>query len=112
LYTVAALVSTKKTIATTMPEEETTKEPDAPVKKKQGGANRKYGQSGAAKGSAPRAPKFEGKCPDLKGHIYDASDMRQSDQFIKTTAKSESLSGERTSTAATFAMLLRNLPVL
>jgi hypothetical protein len=57
--------------------------PTAP--KKEGGANKKNGQSGAAKGFAPRAPKFEGKCPDLKGHIYDASDARQSDQFIKTT---------------------------
>ena len=35
-----------------------------------------------AKGFAPRAPKFEGKCPDLKGHIYDASDARQSDQLL------------------------------
>ena len=59
--------------------------PTAP--KKEGGANKKSGQkSGAAKGFAPRAPKFEGKCPNLKGHIYDALDAtRQSDQFIKTT---------------------------
>ena len=33
----------------------------------------------------PRAPKFEGKCADLKGHIYDCSDVRQSDQYTKTT---------------------------
>ena len=33
----------------------------------------------------PRVPKFEGKCVDLKGHIYDCSDVRQSDQFTKTT---------------------------
>ena len=33
----------------------------------------------------PRAPKFEGKCADLKGHVYDYSDARQSDQFMKTT---------------------------
>ena len=63
------------------------KEPDggstAPLKKE--GATKKNGQGGAAKGFAPRAPKFEGKCPDLKGHIYDATDARQSDQFIKTT---------------------------
>ena len=80
--------------------------------KKEADKKKKNNGPDNAKGFAPRAPKFEGKCPDLKGHIYDASDMRQSDQFIKTTAKSESLSGERTSTAATFAMLLRNLPVL
>ena len=64
--------------------EESSKEPDAPAKK-EGGTNKKHGQSGAAKGFAPRVPKFEGKCPDLKGHIYDASDARQSDHFIKTT---------------------------
>ena len=32
-----------------------------------------------------RQPKFEGKCEELKGHIYDCSDTRQSDTFIKTT---------------------------
>jgi hypothetical protein len=32
-----------------------------------------------------RQPKFEGKCEDLKGHIYDCSDARQSDIFVKTT---------------------------
>ena len=72
-----------------MPEE--TKSPEgsgtSPPVKKEGGAKKKeHGQGGAnAKGFAPRAPKFEGKCPELKGHIYDASDARQSDQFIKTT---------------------------
>jgi hypothetical protein len=29
--------------------------------------------------------KFEGKCNDLKGHIYDCSDSRQANQFTKTT---------------------------
>ncbi len=71
--------------------EETSKEPDTSKEpytsaKKEGRANKKHRQSGAAKGFAPRTPKFEGKCPDLKGHIYDnALDARQSDQFIKTT---------------------------
>lgn len=55
-------------------------------KTKDGSGNKnKTGNSGAAKGFAPRTPKFDGKCPELKGHIYDASDARQSDQFIKTT---------------------------
>ena len=65
--------------------EETSKEPEVSVKKEQSGSNKKHGQSGTAKGFAPRSVKFEGKCPDLKGYIYDASDARQSDQFIKTT---------------------------
>ena len=73
-----------------MPEE--TKTPEgigtSPSMKREGGANKKKKLGGGnAKGFAPRAPKFEGKCPDLKGHIYDASDARQSDQFIKTTCE-------------------------
>jgi hypothetical protein len=30
-------------------------------------------------------PKFEGKCADLKGHIYDYSNARQADLYAKTT---------------------------
>jgi hypothetical protein len=52
--------------------------------KKETGGNKKSTQHGA-RGFAPRTPKFVGKCPDLKGHIYDASDSRQSDQYMKTT---------------------------
>ena len=54
----------------------------ATPKKETGG--KKGGQSDA-RVFAPRAPKFEGKCPELKGYIYDAADSRQSDQFVKTT---------------------------
>jgi hypothetical protein len=32
-----------------------------------------------------RQPRFKGKCKELKGHIYDCSDARQSDFFVKTT---------------------------
>jgi hypothetical protein len=31
-----------------------------------------------------RQPKFEGKCDELKGHIFDCSDVRQADLFAKT----------------------------
>jgi hypothetical protein len=34
-----------------------------------------------------RSPKFEGKCNDLKGHIYDCTNIRQADQYTKTTKK-------------------------
>ena len=30
-------------------------------------------------------PRFEGKCEDLKGHIYDCADIRQGDQYSRTT---------------------------
>jgi hypothetical protein len=33
----------------------------------------------------PRQPKFDGKCKDLKGHIYDCSTSRQVDLFTKST---------------------------
>jgi hypothetical protein len=32
-----------------------------------------------------REPKFEGKCEDLKGHVYDCTDGRQADGYTKTT---------------------------
>ena len=33
----------------------------------------------------PKLTKFEGKCDELKGHIYDCSHAKQADQFTKTT---------------------------
>ena len=33
----------------------------------------------------PRAPKFEGRCDDLKGYIYDCNDSKQADAYAKTT---------------------------
>ena len=67
-----------------MPEESKIADGSPATPKKEIGSNKKIGQHGA-RGFAPRTPKFEGKCPDLKGHIYDASDSRQSDQYMKTT---------------------------
>ena len=32
-----------------------------------------------------RAPKFEGKVAELRGHTYDLNDTRQADQYTKTT---------------------------
>ena len=56
--------------------------------KDSGAAGKKTGTTGyQGKGFAPRTPKFEGKSDDLKGHIYDCSDVRQSDQYTKTTKK-------------------------
>ena len=72
-----------------MPEESSSKDTDGGAgtsQKEAGTAGKKTGTPGQqAKGFVPRASKFEGKCPDLKGHIYDCSDVRQSDQYTKTT---------------------------
>ena len=67
--------------------EETTKETDGGAAAKEAGAaGKKSGGPGQqAKGFAPCVPKFEGKCADLKGHIYDCSDVRHSDLYTKTT---------------------------
>ena len=71
--------------------------PEDSSKESGGGAGKPQKEAGATgykkpgtvgqqtKGFVPRAPKFEGKCMDLKGHIYDCSDVRQSDQYTKTT---------------------------
>ena len=32
-----------------------------------------------------RSYRFEGRCEDLKGHVYDSVDARQADQYTKTT---------------------------
>jgi hypothetical protein len=37
------------------------------------------------KKSVVRQPKFEGKCEELKGHVHDCADSRQSDQLSETT---------------------------
>ena len=72
-----------------MPEESSSKDTAGEAgatQKDTGSAGKKVGNAGLqTKGFAPRAPKFEGKCADLKGHIYDCSDVSQSDQYTKTT---------------------------
>jgi hypothetical protein len=48
-------------------------------------------QSGGRRGqqqreTTPKAPKFEGRCDDLSGHVYDYASPRQAaDQYTKTT---------------------------
>jgi hypothetical protein len=52
-----------------------------------GGKDREVGEA-KKKGynfKGPQRAKFEGKCEALKGAIYDCSDMKQADIFIKTT---------------------------
>ena len=57
-----------------------------PLKDKQETSMKKPGfRYNNLKTTVQRQPKFEGKCDELKGHVYDCSDARQSDLFIKTT---------------------------
>jgi uncharacterized membrane protein YcgQ (UPF0703/DUF1980 family) len=39
----------------------------------------------AFKKAIVQQPKFEGKCKELKGFIFDCSDSKQADIFVKTT---------------------------
>jgi hypothetical protein len=58
------------------------KSPDGDPRK----TKRRPGKSGPSshQGSMPKQTKFEGKCDELKGHIFDCTDVRQSDQYSKT----------------------------
>jgi hypothetical protein len=49
-----------------------------------GGSNKKHFSPQKA-ATGPQLTKFEGRCKELKGHIYNCSDARQSDLFTKTT---------------------------
>ena len=61
-----------------------------------------------------RQPKFEGKCEDLKGHIYDCSDARQSDIFVKTTKEIAEYVGRTFKKGSDARLAIENLslPVL
>jgi hypothetical protein len=52
---------------------------------KDGGGSNKKCFSPQKTTTGPRFTKFEGHCDELKGHIYDCSNVKQSDLFIKTT---------------------------
>ena len=59
------------------------KSPDGDPRK----TKRRPGKSGPSshQGSMPKQTKFEGKCEELTtGHIFDCTDVRQSDQYSKT----------------------------
>jgi hypothetical protein len=62
----------------------------------------------------PRQPKFEGRCEELKGHIYDCSDVRQSDIFVKTTKEVAGHVGRSYKYGADAGLAVENmsLPVL
>jgi hypothetical protein len=61
-----------------------------------------------------KQPKFEGKCEDLKGHIYDCSDARQSNIFAKTTKEIVKYVGQTFKKGSDARLAIENLsmPVL
>jgi hypothetical protein len=56
-----------------------------PRDSKESGDGKKKGYHFAKGQGRVAATKFEGKCEDLKGAIYDCSDAKQADVFVKTT---------------------------
>jgi hypothetical protein len=40
-------------------------------------------------------PRFEGKCKDLKGHIYDCANICQGNQYTRTTKEISAYVGRR-----------------
>ena len=54
---------------------------------KEGAGDAKKGKSNFSKGPYRHASsvKFDGSCEDLKGHIFDCADVKQSDIFVETT---------------------------
>ena len=58
--------------------------------------------------SQTRGVKFDGRCEDLKGHVYDYGDGKTADQFVLTTKEIKNYVGRtlHTSTAETLWMPL------
>jgi hypothetical protein len=70
-----------------MPEAKVKLEQDAATTKdKEGGDSKKKGYHFIKKGQGRViSTKFEGKCEEIKGSIYDCSDAKQADVFVKIT---------------------------
>ena len=60
----------------------------------------------------PRHTKFEGRCEELKGYIYDCSDARQSDQFTKTTKEIAEYVGRTYKQGGDIRLVVENLELL
>ena len=67
---------------------------------------------GNQKNAVPRQPKFEGKCDELKGHVYHCSDdARQADLFIKTTKEVAEFVGRTCKYGGNIQLAVENLQV-
>jgi hypothetical protein len=56
--------------------------------------------------------KFEGKCADLKGHIYNCSTSKQADQFNKTTKEILEYVGRTYTYGGDSQLAIENLAVI
>jgi hypothetical protein len=84
------------------------------VEKKPGGARRYFQRGDSKKPVAEtrvtvKQPKFEGKNEDLRGHICDCSDARQSDVFVKTTKEISEYVGSNFKYGSDVRLAIENL---
>ena len=90
----------------------------APVSSDKVGVGGKGGKCGNKKKNWFKKPmrqeRFVGRTTDLNGHIYDCSDIRQADQFIKTTKEIAEYIGRTYKFAGDIrsAILAQELPIL
>ena len=77
-----------------------------------GSGKRNPQKQGYQKPIAARQPKFEGKCDELKGHIYDCSDARQSDLFTKTTKEIAEYVGRTYKYGGDIRLVVENLQLV
>jgi len=62
--------------------------------------------------NAHRQTKFEGKCADLKGHVYDCSTSKQADQFNKTTKEISEYVGRTYTYGGDTQLAIENLGIV
>ena len=62
--------------------------------------------------NAHRQTKFEGKCADLKGHVYDCSTSKQADQFNKTTKEIAEYVGRTYTYGGDARLAIENLEIV
>jgi hypothetical protein len=84
------------------------------VEKKPGGARRYFRRGDSKKPVAEtrvtvKQPKFEGKNKDLRGNVYDCSDARQSDVFVKTTKEISEYAGSNFKYGSDVRLAIENL---
>jgi hypothetical protein len=84
------------------------------VEKKPGGPRRYFRRGDSKKPVAEtrvavKQPKFEGENEDLTGHIYDCSDARLSDVFVKTTKEISECVGSNFKYGSDVRLAIENL---
>ncbi len=74
-----------------------------------GSSRRYHSRGGYQKPTVPRQSKFEGKCKELKGRVYDCSDARQSDLFTRTTKEVAEYVGRTYKYSGNIRLVVKNM---